>query len=41
MKQSLLRMDSLAAEVATAESLAEKLAIEAWEKEVSHQYCNV
>jgi len=37
MKQSLLRMDSLAAEVTTAESLAERLAAEARE-EVSHQH---
>ena len=40
MKPSLLRMDSLAAEVATAESLVERLAAEAQEKEVSHQYGN-
>jgi hypothetical protein len=36
MKPSLLRMDSLAAEVATAEALAERLAAEEREKEVSH-----
>jgi len=41
MKQPLLRMDSQAAEVATAESLAERLATEAREKEVGHRYCNV
>ena len=41
MKRSLFRMESLAAEVATAESLAEKFAVEAREKEVSHRYCNV
>jgi len=41
MKQSLLRLDSPAAEVATAESLAERLAAEAREKEVGHRYCNV
>jgi len=41
MKQSLLRMDSLAAEVVPAESLAERLATEAREKEVSHQYATV
>ena len=41
MKQSLLRLDSSAAEVATAESLAERLAVEAREKEVSHRYYNV
>ena len=40
MRESLLQMDSLAAEVATAESLAERFAIEARE-EVSHQYRNV
>ena len=34
-------MESLTAEVATAESLVEKFTVEAWEKEVSHQYCNV
>jgi hypothetical protein len=33
---SLLRIDSLAAEVATAESITERLAVEAREKEVSH-----
>jgi hypothetical protein len=40
MKQSLLRMDSLAAEVATAKPLAERLSAETREKEVSHSYCN-
>ena len=37
-KQSLLRMVSLAAEVAAAESLAER---SAREKEVSHRCCDV
>ena len=41
INQSLLQMDSLAAEVATAESLAERLAVEAREKAVSHQCCDV
>ena len=36
MRQSLLRMDSAAAEVATAETLTERLAAEAQE-EVSHR----
>jgi len=36
-----LRIDSLAAEVTTAKSLAERLAPEAREKEVSHRYGNV
>ena len=40
-EQSLLRMESLAAEVATAESLAERLAVEAREMEVSHRCYNV
>ena len=40
-KQSLLRMGSLPAEVATAESLAERLAVEVREKEVSHLCYNV
>jgi len=34
-------MDSLTAEVATAEALAERLAAEAREKEVSHLHGNV
>ena len=36
IKLSLLRNDSLAAEIATAKSLTERLAVEAREKEVSH-----
>ena len=36
IKLSLLRIDTLAAEIATAASTAERLAIEAREKEVSH-----
>lgn len=35
MKPSLMGINSLAAEIATAESIAEELAAEAWEK-VSH-----
>ena len=35
MAPSLLRIDPLAAEVAAAESVAERLAVEAREKEVS------
>ena len=35
MKLSLLRNDSLAVETATAESIAERIAVEALEKEVS------
>jgi len=38
---SLLRMDTLAAEVATAEPIAERLAAEARGKEVSHWHYNV
>ena len=41
MKESLLRMEALAAEVATAESLAERFAVETREKEVSHRHHNV
>ena len=41
MEPSLLRINSLTAEIATAESLTERLAVEAWENEVSGLYCNV
>ncbi len=41
MEPALLRNGSLAAEIATAKSLTERLAIEAREKEVSHLYRNV
>ena len=41
MKMSLLQNDSLAAEIETAKALTERLAAEAREKEVSHQYCNM
>ena len=36
MKLSLLQNDTLAAEIATAKSLTERLAVEGMEKEVSH-----
>jgi hypothetical protein len=36
MESSILQVDSLAAEVATAASIAERMASEAREKEVSH-----
>ena len=41
MKLLLLQNDSLAAEIETAKSLTERLAVEAREKEVSHRYCNM
>ena len=41
MKMSLLQNDTLAAEIETAKSLTERLAVEAREKEVSHQRCNM
>jgi len=41
MRQSLFRNNSLAAEIATAESLTERLAVEAREREVSHLSCNM
>jgi hypothetical protein len=37
---AILRIDSLAAEVATAESLTKRLAAEAQEKEVRNLHCN-
>jgi len=41
VEPSLLRIHSLAAEIATAQSIAEGLAVEAREKEVNHLYTNV
>jgi hypothetical protein len=41
MERSLLQMDTLAAEVVAAESLAERLAVQSREKEVSYRYCSV
>ena len=41
MKMSLLQNDTLATEIETAKALTKRLAVEAREKEVSHQHCNM